>query len=309
MHTKNVLTRMLSLMLFAFIVYSCEKTDQREEEEQIRLQEYLIENGYTSIEPTASGLYHVILNQGDGPQPESTDFIRISFTATLIDGTVFETSDEETAQSSGIFNEDVFYGPMKFQLVNLGSPVGLREGLLLMNEKGKSRFIIPSNLAFGSNDFGIIKPYSTLIYDVELLDVISDPVAHEQGLLDAYLLDNEITGPPTSSGIYYIETEEGIGEQPLNTSVVTVHITGSLLDGRVFYSSKDSSTGPIDVDMAATNFLPAILEGIHKMKKNGKSMLVVPWDQGYGEEGSGDGVIPPFSTIIFDIELIEIFNL
>lgn len=309
MKIRKELFGILSITLVVFLLNSCEKSDQREEDERIRLKEYLVDNGYSQIEPTSSGLYHVILLPGNGPSPENSDFIRITFTASLINGTIFETSDEEIARSSGIFDEEVFYGPTKFMLGDLNSPSGLKEGLGLMKEKGKSRMIIPSNLAFGSIDFGLIPPYSTLIYDIELLDVISDPVAHEQGLLESYLQVNDITVLPTSLGVYYIEIEEGVGETPLLTSVVTLHITGSLLDGRVFYSSEDSSTGPLDVNLTTSNFLPAILDGIMSMRKNGKLKIIVPWDQGYGEEGSRDGVIPPYSTIIFEIELLEITNL
>lgn len=296
---KFIFTLFVSFLLFI----SCQKDDNGADEEQVKLQEYLFEKGYHDIEPTESGLYHIILNEGEGLGPELSDFVRIDFTASLVDGTVFDSSKEDVSRSHGLFDDDRFYGPLKLEIKKIGVP-GLIEGLMLMDEGESGRIIIPSNLGFGSIDYGIVPPYSTLIYDVELFDVISDPAEHEQAELDFFLKENDITEPPTESGMYYIEIEEGEGTPITDTSEVTLAISGFLLDGRIFYSTSDS--GPIDVNIATSTFIPAFIEGVMKMKTDGEAMIIIPWDLGYGEEGSSDGVIPPYSTIVFNVEVIEI---
>lgn len=296
----------VTLFLFAtfIIMQSCDKEDDRIEEEKVKLQEYLEENNYSDIEPTSSGLYYIVVTESDGDSPQSSDFVNIRFTGSLVDGTVFETSDRDLAEREGIVREDKLYGPAKFSLENIGI-AGLREGLMLMNEGGESKIIIPSNLAFGGTDYGIIPPYSTLIYDVELLDVISDPAEHEQQLLNAYIEENELTGiEPTSSGLYYIEQEAGTGDLPGEDDIVSVHYVGRLLDGRVFDQSE--SDNPLVVDMSSTNVIPGFIEGLSKMRENGKAMIIVPWDLGYGSDGSSEGIIPPYSTLVFDLEVIDI---
>ncbi|MFO7922260.1 MAG: FKBP-type peptidyl-prolyl cis-trans isomerase [Bacteroidales bacterium] len=286
-----------------FLFNACEKEDERMEEEMVKLQEFLEEKGYTSVEPTSSGLYHVVLTEGNGENPVRSDFVNISFIASLVDGTVFETSDRNIAMNHDIVRDDKLYGPAKFQIQSLGI-TGLIEGLMLMKEGGISRIIIPSGLAFGSIDYGIIPPYSTLIYDVELHDVISDPVEHEKNLLDDYIEENDITVTPTESGLYYIEKEEGEGDLPGENASVTLHYTGALLDGRVF--DETESDNPMVMSTGATNIIPGFIEGIKKMKKNGKARLIIPWSIGYGAEGSSEGIIPPYSTLVFDIEVIDI---
>lgn len=295
---------MIILLLTGLLIFpACEKEDKRIEEEKIKLQQYLDEKGYSSITPTSSGLYHVVINEGTGAGPAISDYVNLNFIASLVDGTVFETSDYNLAVFHNIDRDDKLYGPAKFQLENLGI-LGLREGLVLMKEMGISRLIIPSHLAFGSTDYGIIPPYSTVIYDIELLDVIKDPVEHEQNLLDAYIDDNEITVEPTTTGVYYIELVAGSGDLPSPDAEVTVHYKGSLLDGRVFDES--SAASPLVFNMGSQNILPGFIEGVSKMRKGGKATVIVPWSEGYGAQGSAEGIIPPYSTLVFDLELADI---
>ena len=299
---KSLTTIVILLLLGIFVFSACEKEDKRIKEEQKKLQQYLEEKGYSGIEPTSSGLYYVVLKEGEGSGPERSDFVNIEFVASLVDGTVFETSDYELAVSWGIDREDKLYGPAKFRLENLGIQ-GLREGIMIMKEGSISRIIIPSNLAFGSVDYGIIPPYSTLIYDVELLDVISDPVEHEQNLLNQYLEDNGITVSP-ESGLYYIERDAGTGDLPDGDATVTLHYKGYLLDGRLFGES--TSSNPFILSMSDTNIIPGFIEGVKKMRKDGKATFIIPWDSGYGADGSSEGIIPPYSTLVFEVEIISI---
>jgi len=175
---------------------------------------------------------------------------------------------------------------------------------MLMKEGGSSRLIIPSNLAFGSADLGIIPPYSTLIYDVELLDVISDPAEHEKNLLEQFLADNDIDVSPTQSGLYYIEQERGEGNIPGDNRSVTIHFKGYLLDGRLIDESTQAN--PVVLNTSATDIIPGFIEGLRLMRKGGKARFIIPWNIGYGADGSLDGIIPPYSTLIFDVELLEI---
>ena len=292
------------MLMGSFLLFSCNKDEDGSEKEMIRLKQYLSDQGYSDIEQTESGFYHIILNEGEGANPLFTDFIRINFTGSLIDGTVFETSDEDIAKAHDLYHPDRVFGPAKFELGRLGI-TGLVEGILLMKQGETSRIIIPSKLGFGSSDHGIVPPYSTLIYDVELLDVIRDPEKHEQRLLEGFLAENNIQPEAlTESGFYYIEKEEGTGSLPRGISIIDVHAIGTFLDGRVFYSTYDSS--PLVVYMDKDDFIPAFQEGLMKMKKGGKSRLVIPWDIAYGEGGSSNGVIPPYSTLVFDLEVLAI---
>ncbi len=291
------------MLVTGFLALSCSREDSRLEDEKVKLEQYLQEMGYTDIEPTASGLYQVVIEDGTGDTPVRSDYVNIEFVGKLIDGTVFETSDENIASQHNILRADKLYGPAKFKLEQLGIQ-GLREGIMLMKEGGSSRLIIPSNLAFGSADLGIIPPYSTLIYDVELLDVISDPAEHEKNLLEQFLADNDIDVSPTQSGLYYIEQERGEGNIPGDNRSVTIHFKGYLLDGRLIDESTQAN--PVVLNTSATDIIPGFIEGLRLMRKGGKARFIIPWNIGYGADGSLDGIIPPYSTLIFDVELLEI---
>lgn len=106
----------------------------------------------------------------------------------------------------------------------------------------------------------------------------------------------------TASGLQYEVLVEGIGEQPTIDSKVRVHYHGTLLDGRVFDSSVDRNE-PISFPLR--NVIKAWQEAVPLMKVGGKNRVYCPYDLAYGERAAGP-MIKPYSTLIFDIELLGI---
>ncbi len=123
----------------------------------------------------------------------------------------------------------------------------------------------------------------------------------EKPKLDAYLASNKITNAPTTSGLIFIETQKGKGkDHPKATDVVTVHYTGTLLDGTKFDSSLDRgepTTFPLN------QVIPGWTEAIQLMTKGSKAKLIIPSALAYGPRGGGP--IPPYSTLLFEVELID----
>ena len=106
----------------------------------------------------------------------------------------------------------------------------------------------------------------------------------------------------TESGLQYVMEKEGTGKQPTATSEVTVHYTGKLLDGTVFDSSinrGEPATFPLN------RVIPGWTEGLQLMKEGGKCTFFIPSDLAYGPNGIPN-VIPPHSTLIFDVELLTV---
>ena len=106
----------------------------------------------------------------------------------------------------------------------------------------------------------------------------------------------------TSSGLQYLTTKEGTGQSPNATSIVKVHYTGKLVDGKVFDSSVERGE-PIEFPL--NQVIPGWTEGLQLMKEGGKATLYIPSNLGYGPQGV-PGTIPPNSTLIFDVELIAV---
>ncbi len=120
-------------------------------------QAFLVENAQKEgVTVTESGLQYEVVEAGDGASPVATDTVTVHYRGTLIDGTEFDSS-----YSRG--------EPASFPLNRVIS--GWTEGLQLMKEGGKYRFYIPSELGYGARGQGAITPNSTLIFDVELIEV------------------------------------------------------------------------------------------------------------------------------------------
>lgn len=111
------------------------------------------------VKETASGLQYQVIVEGAGDKPKATDKVQVTYTGTLTDGTIFDSSTS----------------PISFEL-NKVIP-GWTEGIQLMSVGSKFKLFIPSELAYGNRPMGNkIKPNSILIFDVELLGIESAQV-------------------------------------------------------------------------------------------------------------------------------------
>ena len=104
------------------------------------------------------------------------------------------------------------------------------------------------------------------------------------------------------SGVIYIAMKEGKGASPKATDMVKVHYHGTFPDGKVFDSSVNRGT---PAEFPLNGVIPCWTEGVQKLKIGGKAKLVCPSDQAYGDQGM-PGAIPGGSTLVFEVELLEI---
>ncbi|MGD9202427.1 MAG: FKBP-type peptidyl-prolyl cis-trans isomerase [Chitinispirillia bacterium] len=122
-------------------------------------EKFLEENkGKEGVVTTESGLQYSVIKQGNGKKPEKTDRVRVHYKGTTIDGKEFDSSYKRGE-------------PATFPIT--GVIKGWTEALLLMNVGSKYKLCIPSDLAYGERGAGQdIGPNSTLIFEVELLDIV-----------------------------------------------------------------------------------------------------------------------------------------
>lgn len=106
----------------------------------------------------------------------------------------------------------------------------------------------------------------------------------------------------TSSGLQYEVIKEGDGARPTETNVVKIHYDGTLLNGRKFDSSRDRGE-PLVYPL--NQLIKGWIEGVQLMKVGSRYKFYIPYQLGYGEQGSGEA-IPGGSMLIFDIELLDI---
>jgi FKBP-type peptidyl-prolyl cis-trans isomerase FkpA len=135
--------------------------EERAAKEKEAENAFLVENSKKpGIQITGSGLQYEVITEGNGPTPEASDTVKVHFEGSLTNGTVFDSSYASVE-------------PIEIPLMQImmGLP-GLAEGLQLMGVGGKYRLYIPSDIGYGSQGGGQIPPYSTLVFEVELFDII-----------------------------------------------------------------------------------------------------------------------------------------
>ncbi len=309
-------------VVFNVKLISAKTQEQIEKEKQAELETlkareasdlaaYLQKNNITTA-PLTSGLYYTETQKGNGQKPKTGDIARFHFKVSDINGKVFFSSYDQGE-------------PMKWECGKEFDNQGATEALNLMSKGTKASVIVPSALAFADKGRGaMVKPYSTLLYEFEMLDFMTkaqfekqqaderkkaeDAKAkaknEEQGLLQKYLKDNKINVAPTQSGLYYIEKTKGTGPNAANGKVVKVHYTGMLLNGTKFDSSVDRKQ-PFEFTLGQGEVIKGWDEGIAMMKKGGKARLIIPSAIAYGESGRMP-TIPPSATLVFDVELLDI---
>lgn len=134
------------------------------------------------------------------------------------------------------------------------------------------------------------------------LEKKAEAMAREEG--EKFLAENgkKENVRSTASGLQYVVEKEGDGAQPSASDVVTVHYTGKLLNGTVFDSSVnrgEPATFPLN------RVIPGWTEGVQLMREGAKYTFFIPSDLAYGA-GGVPNVIPPHSTLIFEVELIKV---
>ena len=122
-------------------------------------EEFLAENAKKEgVVTLHSGLQYKVLVKGEGEIPKKTDKVQVHYEGRLVDGTVFDASNKHGDK------------PMEFRPDQVIK--GWTEALTMMPVGSKWQLYIPYNLAYGNRDSGTIKPYSALIFDVELVGIV-----------------------------------------------------------------------------------------------------------------------------------------
>lgn len=254
----------------------------------------LIASDNASMEPivwddaktTESGLQYIEITAGEGASPQDGDLVSMHYVATLPDGTMLADSRTTGQPAAAILGRE--------QLLP-----GWEEGVMLMKEGGKMQLLLPPELAFGSEGYGMIPANSQIILEVELISVEPTPTP---------MAVDESDLTTTDSGLQYYDIAIGEGIEAVEGSTVTteyvIWVKGEDNAEDLFISSSVAggpavfTLGPVD------RVFPGWDEGATGMRVGGKRLLIIPGDLGLGETGGGD--IPPNATLIMEIEMLDI---
>jgi len=267
------------------------------------------------FQKTENGLFYTLEQEGSGDFPQSGQYVKIHYTGKFFDGKVFDSSHQR--------NESFI-----FQLGEGRVIPGWDQGIPLFRVGSKGSLYIPPELGYGEQGAGgVIPPNSSLIFDIEVLDIVSEAeyqqymqakreeylkLLQEQQLeqlqqearqIHQFCLQQGWDAQMTNHGLFYVIEREGSGPQPKAGQTIQVHYTGKLLDGQVFDSSYQRGQ-PFSFELGAGKVIQGWEEGLALFREGGKGQLVIPSLLGYGSQQVGP--IPPNSILWFEVELVKV---
>ena len=275
-------------------------------------------NPYPGYEKNQNGLYYQFFSQNEGELPQVGDLIELKICCMINDTTPLIPNTQNMMK----LQEPAF-------------PGDLNEGLAMMHKGDSASFIVNTDSTF---KYLFMQPTlpaefnstDVMRFEIKVVDFMpekvyaqnfandvknrnaqraaqlqndyADETAKAAKELAEYLTKNKIEAVSTESGLYYVVTEPGNGEKPEVGKPVTMHYTGKLLNGTVFDSSVERDQ-PFQFVLGVGQVIPGWDEGVQLMSKGEKGLLYIPYYLAYGERDMGD--IPPFSNLIFEVELID----
>jgi FKBP-type peptidyl-prolyl cis-trans isomerases 1 len=261
---------------------------------------------------TNSGLIVLSRKGGKGATPKDIDYVNFDFLMTDLQGdTILSTFGRQ---------------PIEIPMSNGFLSVGFEEILGMMSKGESMRVILPSSLAFDSTGYqDVIAPYTPILVDLKMNDILNQNaydkkmeaaeakrqaelekiIAEEQALISKYVTENNITTTPTSSGLYITEVQSGSGKKAEWGDKVSIHYALSNLNGQKVESSYDHQT-PLDFTIGQGEMILGIEEAVMTMNKGSKTRLIVPFALGFGDVAVDPELLPANSTMIIDLELIDI---
>lgn len=227
-------------------------------------------------------------------------------------------------QDTVLFNSHDFGEPMTFPMIIPTFQNDLYTGLSHLHIGDSVSFVMPAD-SFFMKTAGMhplpdyVLPGSDIIFDIKLID-IQDPEAYAAGKraaleemrqqekvqLAEYLDRNNIDLEPKASGLYVDMLEKGSGRLPRTGDILRLHFSIELLDGMKLYSTYDRSE-PMDVEYGTQFDTEGFSEGIGYLREGGKARLILPSHLAFDSVGI-DQVLPPFTPLIYEVELMDILS-
>jgi peptidylprolyl isomerase len=267
-------------------------------------------SGSGGYDKTESGLLYTFFSENpDNPQPQPDEIMELDM--------VYKTETDSVIFDS----REIIGSPFRMKLKPFNPKVAtVDEGLAMMHVGDSARFVVDAETFFvftqGREIPKNIKPGSKLIFEIKLKELFNmetyraqknesfaRDTIEEKTILLSYLKNANITQKPTKSGLYFIEEVKGSGKKPEAGKTVVVHYTGTFINGQIFDSSIQRAE-PFEFRFGGEEVIPGMEEGISYMKEGGKATLIIQSKLAYGDKQINK--IPPFSTLIFYVELIEV---
>lgn len=232
---------------------------------------------------TETGLKYKITKQGEGEYPNAGDKVWVHYYTKLTNDSLFDTSIER--------------GPLEVYLGQGQLIKGWEEGLKLIKPGGSILLIIPPKLAYGSQEFHGLPANSTLICEINLLQV------NKGKKIEPFDITN-LQPKKTPEGITYYCIKQGQGENAKIEDNAYIHYSGFLPNGSIFDSSVKKGA-PVHIITGINQLFEGFDIALKLMNKGSKYRFIIPHKLAYNTKGYGNAV-PPNTNITLDIELVDL---
>lgn len=240
---------------------------------------------------------------------------------------------QKTEKDSVLFSSYMLGHPLKIQIQPCQNVGDLMDALPLMAAKDSAYVKVPSDSIFKDHEDQrppFLKKGSWLVFSLKIDKIQSLQEAMDEKKAadakiktsetadrDKYIASHKLIVRTTPSGLKYMITRPSLKPKPQVGDTLLVNYTGSTLDGKVFDSSVQAEAQKAGLNQPGRNYEPLQVivgtgtvikgwdEGLLLLNEGSKAKMIIPSDLGYGAEGAGAG-IPPYSTLLFDLELVKI---
>jgi FKBP-type peptidyl-prolyl cis-trans isomerase FkpA len=240
---------------------------------------------------------------------------------------------QKTEKDSILFSTYTMGRPVKIQVQPSQNAGDLMDVLPLLTVKDSACVKVPTDSIFKGQENqrpAFLPKESNLVFLIKIdkIQSLDEAIAEKNAALEGlktaeitasnkYIADHKLVVKTTVSGLKYVVTQPSLKKKPLAGDTLLVNYTGRTADGKVFDSSVKAEAEKAGLQQPGRNYEPlqvvvgtgAVIkgwdEGLLLLNEGSKAELIIPSSLGYGTEGSG-GDIPPYSTLIFDVELVKV---
>jgi len=221
-----------------------------------------------------------------------------------------------------------FYGRRIIQIPEPQFQGSVENCFLMMAEGDSTSFIISADNFFektlGTSLPQFIAKNSDMKVDIKMIDFrseeqykkekeeflkwIEDFGEYEQMVLKRFIEEEDIEVEPVEGGFYYLPVTEGLGKKVEFGDLVTVHYEGKFLNGKYFDSTRKRNMPLEFVYGTEWQVIEGLEKGIGMMREGERAVFIFPSNFAFGEKGSTTGIIPPFTSVVFDVEIVKVVD-
>lgn len=264
---------------------------------------------YPGFSVTRTGIHYKLISLGDGiSKAQPTNYITVNISYRTPNDSVF------------------FHGVRRFQLTEPQFPGSIDECFAMLAQGDSATFYLSANDFFGKTIEvalpGFFSPEDNLRVDMRMIEIqtekqyqkekeaflhwIEDFGDYEKVLLKQYIEEEKLDFEPTPSGLYYIPMQAGTGNKIQVGDTVSVHYEGRFFNGKFFDSTRKRNEPFVFVYGQKWQVVEGLEEAIGMMYPGERALFIIPSRLGFGEGGSSTGIIPPFTSVLFDVEVVEV---